>query len=578
MAIGEQRYLSLFASLKARLEELLALDESAAHDAQSRAEITAQLELLEDHFSNAMSLLDISGRQRDSVPFSLKLMEAAETPAALVDREGRVVNANAPASELLGFERGSFVPPERFEPGQHKNFLSNLSKIEEFAENKVVSLFGFYGEEADDPLHIAMMRVDLLDGETLGYLELAKINWLPEKAAHFQALFGLTPTEMDITKGLVNGRALSDIAERCGRSLGTVRQQVKKLLSKLELRSQTELICLYSGVVKYDGPATPSGTSGANMGDGSPDEGSPAPQIYAISREGGAREGGRLLEYELFGKKSATPILALPSLLGGSAIPANVARALADNNLRLIMPWRPLLGGCGSSGPPKLERFADYARDIEALLDHLQVERVAVMGHITSAMFAYALAKYLPDRITHVVNVNGIIPVNSGAHVKMLNAAERLRFHIHRHLPKIASMVMHSMLKVVDSGQDQEFLHVFLQKNPEDLETIQCEDVQATFRRSHDHITRNGFAGFSHELSLASLDWQYLMEDLPAPVLNLVGAKNLSFTPALLRTFEAEKGIDLGLEVIERGGHLALYQRPDAVFARIARFMGLRDS
>ena len=562
MAIGEQRYLDLFMSLRLRLEELLELDELAAQDAQTRAEITAELEALEDHFSNALSLLDLSGRQKDLVPFSQKMMDASDTPAALVDAYGRVVVANAPAREAFGFKAGAFVPDELFEHGQHKNFISNLSRIEEFPENKVISLFGLNAEDRPDPVHIAMMRVDRLAGDTLAYLELAKINWLSEKAAHFQSLFGLTPSEMDITKGLVNGISLAEIAERRGTSVGTVRQQVKQLLAKLELRSQTELICLYSGVVKYEGYV------GQSAAAPSISETSPARQVYSCELS-----DGRWLEYELAGREEDQAVLFLPALLGGSAITQEMTQALTQNGLRLIIPWRPNMGHTNSCGPAEMARFEDYALDIAALLDQLEIKRIAAIGNITSAMFAYALGHYLPTRISHVVNMNGIIPVNSGAHVKMLTSSERLRFHVHRHLPKVASMVMSSMLRVVDSGQDLEFLRVFLEKNPEDLATIEREDIKAVFRASHEHITANGFAGFSHEITLASLDWQYLLSDLPCPLLNLVGEENLSFTPEILRTFESEKLIDLNLDIIDRTGHLALYQRPACAFFKIAEFI-----
>lgn len=565
MAIGEQRYLELFSSLRSRLEELLKQDENAAHDAQSRAEITAELEALEVHFSNALSLLDLSGRQKDSVLFSQKLMDASDAPAALVDRQGRVVLANSAARDVLGFEVGAYAPSERFERGQHKNFLGNLAKIEEFPENKVISLFGLYAQGADDPFHFAMMRVDRLEGDTLAYLEVAKINWLPEKAAHFQSLFGLTPSEMDITKGLVNGVSLNAIAQRRGTSVGTVRQQVKQLLAKLELRSQSELICLYSGVVKYDGYVTKTEPSSGHFDTGEPGQ---FGRLFTFECD-----DGRQLEYEIVGARDDHPVLFLPALLGGSAVTREMTAAIAQSGIKLIIPWRPCMGNTDPCGPPTLARFADYAADIDALLGSLEIEKIAVLGHITSAMFAYALAHYLPKRISHVANVNGIIPVNSGQHVKLLNPAERLRFHVHRHLPKIASMVMHSMLRVVDSGQDLEFLSVFLERNPEDLAIIQRDDIKASFRATHNHITANGFTGFSHELTLASLDWQYLLSGLSCPLLNLVGAKNLSFTPELLRTFEVEKSLDLKLEVVEQAGHLALYQKSDLIFARVAQLV-----
>ena len=565
MAVGEQRYMELFASLKERFTQLVEQDEMAASDAQVHADILCELEALEDHFGNARSLLELSGRQRDSVPFSQKLIDASETPAALVDASGRVVVANDAAQNVLGFKTGSRVRSDIFEHGQHDNFLSNLRKIDQFPENKVISLFGLYVDDADTPVHMAMTRADTLNGEAVGYLTIAKINWLPEKSEQFQSLFKLTPSEIDITKGLVNGHSLGTIAEKRGRAVGTVRQQMKQLLAKLELRSQTELVCLYSGIVKFDGYVEPAQVPAKEAGDYAENE-----------RIAFSLSDGRRLDYELVGDPSHQPILFLPALLGGTVVTDAMRAELDRQGLRLIMPWRPLMGDSDSAGRAKLSRLADYARDIEVVLDNCGVDHIMVVGHITSAMWAYALGCHLPTRITKVANVNGIIPVNSGPHVKMLNPSERLRFYVHRHLPKVASMVTHSMLKVVDSGQDLEFLEVFLDKNPMDLETIREEEIQQRFRAMHDFITRAGFQAFSHEVSLAALDWQDMIEGLPCPLLNVVGEHNLSFTPEVLRCFEKDKRLDLRLRAIEGAGHLALYQKPNVVFGMLAEFLGQR--
>ena len=187
------------------------------------------------------------------------------------------------------------------------------------------------------------------------------------------------------------------------------------------------------------------------------------------------------MEYELVGAPGDRPVLFLPALLGGSAISDAMAYTIAQSGLRLIMPWRPLLGRGVSCGAPTPARFEDYARDIVELLDYLNIDKVPVFGQFTSAMFAYALGHHLPDRISHVANINGIVPVNSGAHVKMLERGERMRFYIHRHLPKIASMVIVSMLRVIDSGQDIELLRVFLKDSPQDLETLSDKEIPRPF-------------------------------------------------------------------------------------------------
>jgi DNA-binding CsgD family transcriptional regulator len=55
-------------------------------------------------------------------------------------------------------------------------------------------------------------------------------------------LFGLSPSEADIALGVMRDEGLSQIAERRGVQLETVRGQVKSLLRKMGLSSQKQLI------------------------------------------------------------------------------------------------------------------------------------------------------------------------------------------------------------------------------------------------------------------------------------------------------------------------------------------------
>ncbi|MEO9463245.1 MAG: LuxR C-terminal-related transcriptional regulator [Marinomonas sp.] len=563
MAVGEQRYGELFTSLRDRVADLVGADATPALDAAGEEQVPPELQALEAHFDNAHSLLANSGRRRGSAAFSLKAIDSNDAPAALIDDEGRVIHANAPAASILGFEKDAFLTEDAFEPGQLRNLLGNLAKIEQFPANTVISLFGAYSLRSDDLLHLALTRVDQISGATVGYLTAAKINWVPEQSDYFQSLFKLTPTEMEITKALVNGNSLTQIAQQRGRSIGTVRQQAKQLLAKLDLRSQTELVCLYSGIVKYDGSALSEAASEFDTA-----------QTAARVKSFELHDGRGVLEYEIAGDPADRPMLFLPALLGGTALTETMRQSLRDNRIKLIMPWRPGMGN--SPIPPRasLDEITDHARDIEQLLDHLNIAQLPVIGNITSAMFAYGLGTSLPGRISAVANINGIVPINSGGHVKMLDPSERLRFYVHQHLPKVAKMMTRSMLNVVDSGQDMEFLEVMLNKNPHDLVTITDAEIMETFRDAHDFITLTGFDAFSHEISLAALDWQHLIEQLPCPLLNVVSDGNLSFTPRLLRVFEQEKRVDLNMEVIEQAGHLALYQRTEAIFAKIAAFAG----
>jgi DNA-binding CsgD family transcriptional regulator len=54
--------------------------------------------------------------------------------------------------------------------------------------------------------------------------------------------FGLTPAESRVVMALVSGQRLADHAEQVGRSIHTVRLQIKSAMAKLGCRTQVELV------------------------------------------------------------------------------------------------------------------------------------------------------------------------------------------------------------------------------------------------------------------------------------------------------------------------------------------------
>jgi len=64
---------------------------------------------------------------------------------------------------------------------------------------------------------------------------------------------------------------------------------------------------------------------------------------------------------------------------------------------------------------------ADYARDLEALLRHLQLDDVWLIGHSLGGSIALWAAEHMPDR------VRGVICVNSGGGIYLKEEFERFR-------------------------------------------------------------------------------------------------------------------------------------------------------
>jgi pimeloyl-ACP methyl ester carboxylesterase len=111
------------------------------------------------------------------------------------------------------------------------------------------------------------------------------------------------------------------------------------------------------------------------------------------------RAGTVELACRVWGPGGAPPLVLLHALGEQSSDWAEVARALAPS-------WRvyaPDLRGHGASdwaGPYTIEQLT---ADLAALLDALELQRVALGGHSVGGPPAYLYAARHPDRVTHLV-------------------------------------------------------------------------------------------------------------------------------------------------------------------------------
>jgi pimeloyl-ACP methyl ester carboxylesterase/DNA-binding CsgD family transcriptional regulator len=522
--------------------------------------INAAFEPLESHFENAQSLIETQGRVSDSAKYSMKMIDADSRPSALIGKDGRIAYANSAAIEIFGLTKDKRPDDTRFESGHFKTLMANLQSLDEFEFNKVISIFGMESLNGEQMLKVALTKVNDSNGDAIGHISAIHISWFPDIGKQFQAQLNLTPVELEITKAIVTGQSLSELAAERGRSIGTVRHQSKMLLAKLNLRSQTELACLYSGFSKFN-----TKRSGLAKDDG-------VTVDRRIESHVLPRSDNRGLDYDMVGPSSGSPVLFFPGLLGGTTVTDEMHQALTRHKLRLIMVWRPGLADSGLNGPADRDSFARYADDIKDLLDELGIANCPIIAHITGTMFGYAVAKHLSGKITGLINVNGIVPMQPGPHLAKVDKTERLRLYLMRHFPKIGRFVVHGALGRVDSGYDHEFLQAFLGSNEFDQQTIKRDDIRVLFRQAFQKTTKQGYDSFTNELLLASSDWQYLIDDRLCPVRNFIGQFNVHYTPSVVQAFAADK-TDFSVDVIPNTAHLLLYQKPEVIFKAVAELV-----
>jgi pimeloyl-ACP methyl ester carboxylesterase len=84
------------------------------------------------------------------------------------------------------------------------------------------------------------------------------------------------------------------------------------------------------------------------------------------------------------------------------------ARHLAHHGYAVLVPDHPGHGASGGAPLASIEALSDW---LIGLLDHLGVERVALIGHSMGSLVALHTAAHHPDRVTRVVLVGSVAPM-----------------------------------------------------------------------------------------------------------------------------------------------------------------------
>lgn len=116
---------------------------------------------------------------------------------------------------------------------------------------------------------------------------------------------------------------------------------------------------------------------------------------------------GGLLHGAQWGADDAPPLLAVHGVTSHHLAWAHVAAALPE--WRVVAP--DLRGRGGSADLPGPWGMARHADDVVAVLDHLGLDRVPIVGHSMGAFVAAAAAHRHPDRISRVILVDGGLPL-----------------------------------------------------------------------------------------------------------------------------------------------------------------------
>jgi len=208
-----------------------------------RGDDLARLDSLYPHLARSAMLAGRLDLQR--VQTAVDTLAAVGLPAVALSPRGTVVHANdglAATSPIWTTRHGERIGlHDRIADAQLSETLEHIGTVAGQRSLPIRS-----GGVIVSVLHVLPIRRSAHDlfGRAAAIAALTEPRFGSASGPLIQAVFDLTPAELAVAEGVTRGRSVAELAEMSGRSVHTVRNQLKSAMAKTGSRRQTDLVLL----------------------------------------------------------------------------------------------------------------------------------------------------------------------------------------------------------------------------------------------------------------------------------------------------------------------------------------------
>lgn len=288
---------------------------------------------------------------------------------------------------------------------------------------------------------------------------------------------------------------------------------------------------------------------------------------------------GRVFGLATYGDPGGAPVLALhgaPASRLMFEVADDTARA---RGLHLFCPDRP---GYGLSPVDEQPTLAKRAQQLEAIADHLGLERFALVAVSGGAPYAVALASRLRERITAMALVSPMGPVvdmdRAGKVSGGLDIPRRQRWFFTQ-LPKsrtalsAAAMIAARGFKVSPRLSARAFSRLL---PASDSEILRRPHVEASLIRMTEGGLKQGVAGGLADLQIFARPWEVDFSAVSARTVLWQGTSD-RIVPIKAALWLAQQLPDCTVELVRGFGHYWIYDNIDTVLSRLALLIEEQD-
>lgn len=366
--------------------------------------------------------------------------------------------------------------------------------------------------------------------------------WHEAIGAQLRTTFALSETEVELARCLYLGMRSREIAETRERSIDTVRTQIKALLRKTNLHSQSALISMVASLSLEVRPAELS-------------------EGIEVIRD----RDGTLLRFCSYGDPAGRPVL----MFHASSDPypgKRHAEMFRSAGLHIFSPLHDDARTTGTRGRMMDER----TRTARALLQALAIPSCAVAGYREGGIYAAHFASQHPECATGVLAIDMTIPTGDYEGAELPAGVSAFLASI-RSFPFAAEMAFRLLRRLMDSSEAgmNYFLDLMNREDPASQRDCTDPEIREIVIRNYRFTYRDcgllvRHAGFWYS------DWSEVAEQLRAqmPLRFLQGDANCMLPVGPLRAY-CDTHTNASSRVVEGAGQLLLYSHTPAVIEEL---------
>lgn len=384
-------------------------------------------------------------------------------------------------------------------------------------------------------------------------------TWPDGLADSLRQSFSLTERELQVLAHLMTGESAETVAERSGRSIGTVRQQVKSILSKLNVSSQMQAVALVAAAAsawqRLQKVAPLLQRESTN---------------YPLFQDV-LRLDARSIGIRRFGLNGGTPVIVIHGAIFVPGSMEQERQVALQMGLDVICVQRP---GYGPTSPATSPDAAapTAASDVLAVINHLSIGRAIVIAHDIGCLTAFQLATLAPDRVVAIVAGPTTPPMLSWKQTQDMPRTHRLHAWAAQNAPRLMHLLVTLGLAHVGKVGTASIPDLIFGGCTFDRDVWSRPEFEATLPETYRHILAHNGKGFWQDMLMTNHNWTDMAVDVTLPVELLHGENSQTVSRAHVEAF-ASKLPNGSFLPISNGGHTMPLTHFELIFERAKRMV-----